>query len=81
MSFQAEYKTWAKSAGFISKLPDDSTARKAAENEAAAKLQQGRVDQHFPTAKPSDKVDPYSDALFRDAAVQWLIQTDQVSNK
>lgn len=62
-------------------LPDDSAARKAAENDAAFKLQQKHVDQHFQTAKPSDKVIPYSDTLFQDAAVQWLIQTDQVSNK
>ena len=60
-------------------LPEDSAARNAAENDAAAKLQQGRVDQHFQAAKPSDRVIPYSETSFWGAAVQWLIQTDQVS--
>ena len=45
-------------------LPDDSAACNVAEADAAAKLQQGRVDKHFQTANPSDKVIPYSDTLF-----------------
>jgi hypothetical protein len=57
-------------------LPEDSAARKLDETAAASK--QGRVDQHFETIKPEDKPVPYSDAIFREAAIQWLIQTDQV---
>jgi hypothetical protein len=60
-------------------LPEDSAARKAASLEAVAKVQQGRVDDHFEMVKPGDKPTPYSDSTFRDAAIQWLIQTDQVS--
>ena len=60
-------------------LPDDSAARKLNRASAASKLQQGQVDQHFETVKPEDKPIPYSDAFFREAAIQWLIQTDQVS--
>ena len=57
-------------------LPEDSANRKAAALEAAAKLQQGQVDEHFETVKPGDKPIPYSDTAFREAAIQWLIQTD-----
>jgi hypothetical protein len=60
-------------------LPEDSAARKLDEASAASNLQQGRVDQHFETVKPEDKPVPYSDAIFREAAIQWLIQTDQVT--
>jgi hypothetical protein len=49
---------------FVSMLPGDSAARKVAEAEAVAKLQQGRVNEHFQMAKPSDKIIPYSDTLF-----------------
>ena len=59
-------------------LPKDSAAWKAAEVEAAAKLHQGRVDQHFEPIKPGDKPLPYSDSTFREAAIHWLVQTDQV---
>jgi hypothetical protein len=59
-------------------LPEDSAARKAAALEAVAKLQQGRVDAHFETVKPGDKPKPYSDSTFREAAIQWVIQTDKV---
>ena len=71
---------WAKSTGFVSMLPKDSAAWKAAEIEAAAKLHQGRVDQHFKPIKPCEKPLPYSDSTFREAAFQWLVQTDQVRN-
>jgi hypothetical protein len=56
-------------------LPEDSANSKVAALEAA---QQGRVDEHFEIIKPSDKPIPYSDSIFRDVAIQWLIQTDQV---
>jgi hypothetical protein len=59
-------------------LPKDSAARKVAEAEATAKLQQGRVDEHFEPIKPGDKPVPYSDRTFRELAIQWLVQTDQV---
>lgn len=61
-------------------LPEDSANRKAAALEATSKTQQGRVDEHFETIKPGDKPIPYSDTLFQDFAIQWLIQTDQVSS-
>jgi hypothetical protein len=60
-------------------LPEDSATRKAAALEAASKIQQGRVDEHFETIKPGDRPIPYSESIFREYAIQWLIQTDQVS--
>ena len=66
--------------GFLSMLPEDSAARKVAALEAIAKIQQGRVDEHLETVKPGDRPTPYSDSTFQDAAIQWLIQTDQVGS-
>ena len=57
-------------------LPEDSKARRAALLES---LRQTNVTEHFSEAKPEDKPSPYSDELFRRAAVQYLIETDQVS--
>jgi hypothetical protein len=62
-------------------LPEDSAARKLDETSTASKLKQGHVNEHFKTVKPEDRPVPYSDALFREAAIQWLIQTDQVTFK
>ena len=53
---------------------------KARRKEATAKaMEQTQVDEHFHRAAPEDKPAPYSDKAFREAALQWLIQTDQVS--
>ena len=71
-------RSGAKSMGFVSMLPKDSAAQKAAELEATAKLQQGHVDEHFEPIKLGDKPIPYSDHTFRQLAIQWLVQTDQV---
>lgn len=59
-------------------LPEDTKARRAATLEAI--LHQTQVDGHFKVATPEDKPEPYSDQLFKDAAIQWLIETDQVSS-
>ena len=58
-------------------LPDDAQARRAAHH---LKLQQTQVNDHFPTAQPEDNPPPYTDELFKEAAIEWLIQTDQVSS-
>jgi hypothetical protein len=39
---------------------------------------QACLDAHLSEKKPKDHLVPYSDALFHDAAIEWLIQTDQV---
>ena len=33
----------------------------------------------FKPATPEDKPTPYSDELFKEAAIEWLIETNQVS--
>jgi trans-aconitate methyltransferase len=56
-------------------LPEDTKSRKAQINE---KLQQTQVNDHFAKAQPENKPEPYSDELFKEAALQWLVETDQV---
>lgn len=61
-------------------LPEDTKERRAATLE---RLRQTEVQDHFRTAQPSDKPPPptpYTDELFKEAAIQWLVETDQVSN-
>ncbi|KAJ7325907.1 hypothetical protein DFH08DRAFT_632965, partial [Mycena albidolilacea] len=72
------YRTWCKKNNSESKLEDDIQARKnaAAEVEAAkAELHQQTLDPHL-RDKP-ERVVPYSDNAFRDAALEWVIATDQ----
>ena len=57
-------------------LPEDSKARRDA---AAEKLKQSQVDDHFTVILEEEKPMPYSDEFFKEAAIQWLIETDQVS--
>jgi hypothetical protein len=57
-------------------LPGDAKERKATQH---VMLQQTQVNDHFPAIKPEDKPLPYTDELFKEAAIEWLIQTDQVS--
>ena len=54
-------------------LPQDTDARSKDNTPAAAT--QTSLDPHL---EEQDVVVPYSDALFQDAALQWLIETDQV---
>lgn len=60
-------------------LPDDSKARRQALHE---KLSQTTVDNHYMVQKPEEKpiIIPYSDERFRDAAIQWFVEMDQVSS-
>ena len=57
-------------------LPEDSKARRDA---AAEKLKQSQVDDHFTVIPEEEKPMPYTDEFFKEAAIQWLIETDQVS--
>jgi hypothetical protein len=58
-------------------LPEDSKAHRAALLES---LRQTNVTEHFAEVKPEDKPLPYSDELFNQAAIQFLIETDQVNS-
>ena len=55
-------------------LADDSNEHK----KAATLSRQNTLDGHLCEAPPVERVIPYSDALFRDAALEWLVTTDQV---
>jgi hypothetical protein len=64
--------------GFLSMLPEDAKARR---QEAVANVQkQSQINDHFVHVDLEDRPVPFSDGLFKDAAVQWLIETDQVGN-
>ena len=41
-------------------------------------LRQSAVDDHFEAALPKAKPVPYTDELFHEAAIEWLIETNQV---
>jgi hypothetical protein len=58
-------------------LPEDAKARRQEALEKA--MEQTQVDDHFKILKPEDKPIPYSDNLFKDASIQWLVETDQVA--
>ena len=74
-SVQGKYRNWAKGANFVSKLPGDIKKWKAAVEEATRML-----DHDLREKKLSERVIPYSDKLFRRAAIEWLVVTDQVRN-
>ncbi|KAJ7134096.1 hypothetical protein C8R46DRAFT_923455, partial [Mycena filopes] len=70
------YYRWAEKANFISALPSDRKKAKAA---AAASLPspQTTLDDHLTSIPTTERVIPYSDAAFREAAIEWLVSTDQ----
>jgi hypothetical protein len=79
VNIQEIYRAWCKKNNFESKLEEDVLARKKAATdaeEAKAKLHQKTLDPHL--HDKSERVVPYSDSAFRDAALEWLIATNQV---
>lgn len=56
-------------------LPDDTKNRR----QATTKDTQQRLDSHLKEKPPQERVVPYTDDLFREAAIEWLVSTDQVS--
>ena len=59
----------------MSKLPGDVKKRKEAAQEVTRTL-----DRDLQEKKTPEWVAPYSDKLFRRAAIEWLVATDQVRN-
>ena len=55
-------------------LPKDAEKRR---NDAANE-NQSRLDSHLREKPRKERVIPYNDDLFRDAAIEWLVSTDQV---
>ena len=62
---------------FESKLSKDIKTQKEAANAAMKSETQSSLDPHL---HEREKIIPYSDKLFREAATEWLIATDQVKN-
>ena len=59
---------------FESMLPGDVKGRK----EKAERVQQ-TINSHLTERKLAERVVPYSDKVFKQAAIEWLVATDQVS--
>ncbi|KAG1811093.1 hypothetical protein EV424DRAFT_1327782 [Suillus variegatus] len=68
--FSAKYRKWAKEHLFESMLPGDVKARK--ENAA-----QQSINAHLTERKLAERVVSYTDRLFKQAAIEWLVSTDQ----
>ena len=73
---QDEYLKWADANKFVSMLPKDTKRRKL--EAAASANSQSRLDVHLREQKLEERIIPYSDSLFQEAAIEWLIETDQV---
>lgn len=72
---QGKYRKWAQDSKFESRLPGDIKKRKA-----AAELVIRTLDGDLREKKITERVVPYTDRAFHQAAIEWLIATDQVSN-
>jgi hypothetical protein len=70
---QGKYHLWVKTVKFESKLPSDRK-RLRAESEKQSQT----LNHHLQEVKTPCAI-PYSDKSFREAAIQWLITTDQAS--
>jgi hypothetical protein len=55
-------------------LPKDAEQRR----KQATAEKQCRIDSHLVDKPQKERVIPYSDNLFRSAAIEWLVSTDQV---
>jgi hypothetical protein len=62
---------------FETKLPKVLKARRE-QKLAEDRLKQTSIDPHLEERVPKERVIPYSDSLFRQTALEWLIETDQV---
>lgn len=57
-------------------LPEDAKTRC---KEALEKtMEQSQMDEHFRPVDPNDKPVSYTDDVFKEAVIQWLIETNQV---
>jgi hypothetical protein len=62
---------------FETKLPKVLKARRE-QKLAEDRLKQTSIDPHLEERVPKERVIPYSDGSFRQTALEWLIETDQV---
>ncbi|KAJ7681312.1 hypothetical protein B0H14DRAFT_2422886, partial [Mycena olivaceomarginata] len=70
-----KYHQWAKKKDFTSALPGDK--KRAAVAAAAKVVSQPTLDASLKEIPGKEIIIPYSYAAFREAAIEWLIATDQ----
>ncbi|OJT04203.1 hypothetical protein TRAPUB_5111 [Trametes pubescens] len=70
---QAAYYTWTKANHFESMLPKDTLARR----EKHKLQEQTRLNAHLVEKPPPECIIKYTDAIYREAAIEWLLATDQ----
>jgi hypothetical protein len=70
---QGKYRNWCKKVGFESKLAGDVAARKLKQEQL-----QRTIDSYLAEKTLPDRTVSYSDELFQQAAIEWLVATDQV---
>jgi hypothetical protein len=68
------YQKWAETNHFLSMLPKDAEKRR----KDAHTNNQPRLDPHLREKQQKERTIPYTDELFRNAAIEWLVSTDQV---
>ena len=76
-NWQGTYLKWVQETpGAVNKLPEylAEQCKKRDDN-----LKQTAVTAHFEKAERQEPILPYSNELFKEAAIEWLIATDQVS--
>ena len=76
VTHQGVYREWTKQTGFVSMLPKDASARR--KKSVAHGPGQTRLDRHLQEHSPTEVVVKYTDEVFRNAAIEWLVATDQV---
>ena len=74
--YQGRYRKWAQDTNFESKLPGDILKRKAAAEQVTRTL-----DRDLREKKPAERIVKYSDCAFHQAAIEWLVASDQASRR
>ena len=72
---QRIYLNWMEQNNFQLMLPKDTCSR----HDVAASNKQTHLDSHLKEEPLKERAIVYSDNLFRNAAIEWLVSTDQVS--
>jgi hypothetical protein len=76
---QELYWKGCKKKNFQSRLPQDLKQQHLEAIDKATPVQE-TLDDHLHKVIPTEQVIPYSDTLFHEAAIEWLVSTDQVFN-
>ncbi len=74
LASQIRYRRWCDSNNFDLMLPEDAKKRKR----IVEKNRQSSVTEHFGPEDPPARPTPYSDKALQTAAIEWLIETNQV---